>query len=160
MTKFIVSIFALCLSATAFAAQTFDELVQTAITKGIEMPTEAGTYRTLERITPNDRAIAHRAEYFSVVGWNIDGEFRADHLEIVSENWKIDADGNWDIEQWGFVVLLNGKTIRFMHNRLVERQDGRVLIYDGIPTTTAEATAAWDQLLQMWENQPASATLP
>lgn len=160
MNKLIVSVFALCLSTSAFAARTFDELVQHAVAHGTITDTQVGSYYTLQDLQPNDRSVAHQAEYFSVVGQELSGTFKPHHLEVVSENWRIDANGNWDVEQWGFVVSLSGVVTRFIHNHLVEQRDGIVLIYDRIPTTSAESESAWQKLLQMWENKDAAPALP
>ena len=158
--KLIVFALTTMLTASAFAApMSWSELVQHAAITGAAMDTQFGTYHTLTRLEPNDAAVAHTADYFSTVGWtNSNGEYSPARVEIVSENWRIDAAGNWDIDQWGFVIALDGTVQRVMHNRLVEDRFGSVLSYDAVATTADEFSAKWASLGESWRNGVTPAT--
>lgn len=161
MSKFIVSVLVMLSASAAFAATTWDELVQKAAASSEELESPYGNYRILKYLAPNDASVAHRAEYFSAVGFvDADGKFYLDHIEVVSENWGIDAAGNWDIAQWGFSVTTDGKVVRYLHNRLVEDREGRVLEYSQVETTQADVDLYWQSILGQWLNGFESQALP
>ena len=46
--------------------------------------------------------VPHKADYFSVWGYTDSetGAFLPDFVTMVSEDWAINSDGNWRIDQW------------------------------------------------------------
>ena len=59
---------------------------------------EGQAFRVLSNVTPNDTTKARQAEYMSLMGAiNEQNEFNVYGVSTVSENWTIDANGNWVI---------------------------------------------------------------
>lgn len=126
-------------------------LLNRTVAQGQGMQTQYGDFKTLTRIAPNNEQAAHTADYFSLVGGtDTDGVFHAGHVEVVSENWQIDQNGNWDIHQWQYVVSMNGDVTQYAQVHLVEKQNREVVSDDYIPTTDAQALTNLSLLLKQW----------
>lgn len=140
------------LAHAAFASTlSWDQLVDAAVHRGTVHESPVGTYRSLERLSA-DRRQPHTANYFSAVGYDGRDGFEIFRFEVVSENWLIDAEGNWVIDQWGFVLSPEGRLQRWMCYRLVETPQGLVLEQTPLPATVDEANAAWAARLAEWQN--------
>lgn len=144
-----------------FDAQKWQALVDQAAKSPDVMDSQMGQFRILTRMTPNDPTQVHQADYFSVIGYpTTDGSsFSVMSVSAVSETWDIDADGNWDVDQWIYRLSAEGELTGISHNRLVETQDGYVLRYDSFPTKGPEDAgelAHWGLKLEEWLTTPAS----
>jgi hypothetical protein len=70
----------------------------------------------------------HQADYVTLWGGvDADGTFIPDNASLVSENWVIEEDGNWHIDQWIFTMGLDGVIDRVSHSVLVEAPDRLIL---------------------------------
>jgi hypothetical protein len=156
---FALSLFTFSVWGTAARAGTppgFDAVkwkaLQDQVAKvGVRSDTPHGTYVTVMEIIPNAPTEAHHADYFSVVGGvNSNGTFIAGHAEDVSENWQINSAGDWDVDQWLFVVNLMGDVTLSLHYHLMENKAGDVLLHDPLPATEAECLDAWNTRLGVW----------
>jgi hypothetical protein len=139
-----------------FDAQKWGALVAQAAKSTDAMDTESGQFRTLTKITPLDAGQPHQADYFSAVGYpdTESGNFSVMYLSAVSETWAIDANSNWDVDQWIYQLSTSGELTSLSHNHLVEEQDGRIVLYDGISTKGADDPGElqhWGVKLDEWE---------
>lgn len=115
----------------------------------------------LESVTGNPAA-SHRAEYVNLWGYQDSlGVFQPGYVTMVSENWPVEADGNWHIDQWIFRFRLDGSVIEASHNQLVETMSRSVLEYKTLetwrPSPGPDAAAApravqakVDELTRLW----------
>ncbi|MGZ3723743.1 MAG: hypothetical protein ACXVA9_12460 [Bdellovibrionales bacterium] len=162
--KYAISGLALIFSLNAFAATVpsdFDQakwqqlLVKIQASQNI-MQIQAGELRYLAQIVPADTAKDHHAKYMSVLG-NYDErqKYVVEDVSAVDEDWKIDSDNIWTIDQWTYHMSLNGDLIDVSHTQLRER-DGQVLSMDdlkaGAPTDAAELQR-YGSLLNDWTSQ-------
>ena len=136
-----------------FDAVKWQHLVDTVVKSGSPMDFEGGQFRTLSHIVPTDTTQSHQAEYFSTVGVVSNGQYFPQWISVVSENWKINTESNWDIDQWIYQVSPDGALLRLAHNHLVEARDSQVLADDAIATGGADDPAElqhWGQKLNEW----------
>jgi len=96
-------------------------------------------------------AAAHTEDEVSVLGAvaEDDGLFHPLFAEIVSENWTIDAKGDWRIEQWMFLVRIDGSARDGMHNILHETPDRHVLGEEKLGISDG-GQAHFDALIERW----------
>lgn len=144
-----------------FDATKWNTLVQNVSAKGTRADLVDGvTFKTFSVINPRDTARPHTAEYFSTVGSvDSEGQFAATSVSAVSENWSIDQEGNWVIDQWLWNTTLNGDLLSLNHSVLRETATGRVLSIDTFPTGGVHDTAElarWGAKLDFWFHAPAS----
>lgn len=158
MAKLATILLSVLMTTPAFAlVRDWNGLLDAAAASENQLDTPYGTYRYLQHIDPADTDQPHRAEYFSVVGgFDANGVFLMDHVEVVSEVWTLDAAGAWKIDQWGFTVAIDGTVTFSMHNDLNIERGGRVLEHRSIPTTPEEFAAHWQTLLLDWQSGFAS----
>lgn len=136
---------------TDFDPQQWNRLVDTTAEKGEMSHYANGTLLTLSRIVPNDLTKTHQADYFSLIGAiDINGDFRPDHAEAVSEAWVLNAKDVWEIDQWIFLMDLSGNVRKNLHRRIQRTQDGMIRGADTIPETEAQSLAQWNLLLKSW----------
>ena len=135
-----VSLVVFFLAQISFAApMSWAELTYKAITQGARYEAYAGVYRTLSLNKPLGDSGAYEADHFSAVGGeDAAGKFRAGHYETVSEQWNIDANGNWDIDQWLFKTDLEGRLTWVAHFHLIEMPNGTVIEHRSIAVTKDE----------------------
>lgn len=133
----------------------FTALAQRAVEKGTLL--QAGDYdlHVLTRRTPDDPANSHLAEYFSAVGvTQTDGKFVAFRVSAVSEDWRKQPNGDWEIEQWVWDAALDGEPLQIFHTLLKEDARGSVLsdvnLPVGQPTDKAEIQR-WEKYVGRWE---------
>jgi len=160
--RMIFSLVLLLSSSLAFASspmtvpKDFDSakwqaLMARAGVQGQEMDTQFGVYKSLTSDVPADTTKAHKSDYYSVVGGMGDGGvFHVDHVEIISENWQINKDGNWDIDQWQYVVTTAGDVQEFNHIHLVETPSRVVVTDDNVTVTEQAALVNLTLLLNQW----------
>ena len=138
----------------------WNELLVSIATKGETMSGSNGLeYRVYSRLNPKDLTVSHSAEYLSVVGFiNADMKFQGLETSAVSENWVLNKEGNWEIDQWVFRAALDGTLVKIFHVFLLETANGGVLKYDLLPvgSVTDEAEAQrWVAKANEWLNAPA-----
>ena len=140
-----------------FDAQKWSALVAAAAASTDSMDTDYGQFRSLTRITPLSTDKPHQADYFSAVGYpdSESGRFSVMYLSAVSETWAIDANGNWDVDQWIYQLTTEGELASVAHYHLVEQPDGRVLGDDVVPTKGADDPGElqhWGEKLAEWQS--------
>jgi hypothetical protein len=148
----------LSLGATANAAIPSDldpvklqAVIDRAVAQGEPMETSDGVYLSLKNLQPNDPTQSHRADYFSAVGgFDSHGKFGVSRLEVVSENWVLNQEHNWEIDQWLFRSWPDGDLRLAMHIQLVETADGLLLSSDILKTTDEEGLKEWSSHLNGW----------
>lgn len=160
-TVSIASITAQAQMPPDFDAAKWQQITAETLAKGSLMQTPYNYYKTLSYLNPADLSKAHTADYFSAVG-NFDNQqkFVVDHFEIVSETWTIDAQKNWNIDQWIFVVSVDGSLTNGDHNFIVEDAGGRVLVVKTISSTPDERLQGWSERLSEWENRTLGVATP
>lgn len=110
-----------------------------------------GDYLFVQNIEPEDTSKSHRADYFSLVGGHDDeGIFRFGRVEIVSEDWQLNVDGNWIIDQYLITVSLDGQVKRATHVDMIQTKDRHVLKHESQSLDHATATAQWTNILDGW----------
>lgn len=132
----------------------WQELVAKVRALGTFTPTDGNipdTYGLADVRGPKDAA--HVANYVNEWGFtDSHGEFHADEVTLVSEQWTIPSDGHWHIDQWLFRLGTDGAVGARAHITLVETRDGQVLaddaeaLKDGDPRIAAK----FDALLNLW----------
>ncbi|MCB9027325.1 MAG: hypothetical protein H6625_13470 [Bdellovibrionaceae bacterium] len=146
----------------AFAANTSDEqswqkLVQKIVKEGEVLNSEYGTYLIMSEITPNkpdlDQDGNHINNYISLVGGfspPSSSNFFLSHVEAVWENWQLDADGNWKVDQWLFKLTENGDLLSARHYSLVETKQRRVLKHQYEKEKPEIGETIWMLLKKSW----------
>ena len=133
-----------------FNAQGWAQLEARAVASGKRIDTDNGTYLVMSHIVPGDISKSHVADYFSVVGsYAGPRQFLTDHVEMVSENWQL-KNGNFDIDQWQYVITTDGQLFESAHNYLVETPSGRVLDDESLSKTQQQSLQTLAARLRNW----------
>lgn len=110
--------------------------------------------RHFKNIVPENQALPHKADYFSTIGvLDQFGKYHAQEISVVSEDWRRQGNGNWEIEQWIFQVRLNGDLKSVRHALVIKTPDGLVLDIQELPSGAAdspEELARWGTKLHEW----------
>lgn len=132
--------------------QKWNALVEKIKTEGSSTDTQFGLYKTLsQKVALPAPSRGHHVDYFSTVGFDdSEGVYQAVQLEGVSETWRIDENGHWDIDQWQFVVEVDGQLRLSRHIHFVEKLDGSILEYESLPVTEEEKAQQWEFFLNKW----------
>jgi hypothetical protein len=117
---------AVVFALNAHGANRFSTLIIEAMHSTDVLQTDFGEYHTLTHVEPADNAKTHTADYFSLVGAIVSGQYQPIYVSIVSENWLKIADG-WIIDQWDFKVTLDGTMVLAAHSSIFEKDDSTVL---------------------------------
>lgn len=158
MKNWLMLLCAFCFSVAAWAGKPVDfdpnswkSLLDHASQNGERRDFANGSFLILSRVVPEDPNVTHQADYFSLVGsFGMDGEFRRNRAEAVSESWVLRPSGLWEIDQWLFVLSLDGTVGMKLHRHLVRTEDGLVRQADSVPTTEKEYMDRWNALLKAW----------
>jgi hypothetical protein len=158
MRTFLFSLVGLALAVSASAAPSFDagewnRLVNKAANSEKRGQFGDAQLRYLERIAPPDISQPHHADYFSVIGYQTVNGFGPTEVSMVSEDWRKTPEGNWEIEQWIYALLLDGTLTRVMHQEVTETTEGRVLDSRDFPVGGPDdpvEQARWLNLLSQW----------
>ncbi|MNJ96773.1 hypothetical protein D3C87_145060 [compost metagenome] len=130
----------------------WEALLGEMIFKGDRTETQNGYYMTLtHQVALPAPAEGHHVEYISTVGYyDHTGIYQPMRVEAVSETWRIDRNGNWDIDQWLFVISIAGDVVRGQHVHLVETRTGSIVEYDYLRTTEEEQLQQWKGISDNW----------
>ena len=110
-----------------------------------------GDYLFVEHIEPADTAKPHVANYFSLVGgYDVNGVFQYTHIEVVSENWQINADGNWHIDQYLYRISTDGQIKTSSHVDMIQTKDRVVLKHESLDYDETAAKSNWQRILNNW----------
>lgn len=163
--KSIISIF---LGLVLFTAHTFaaegnfppdfnsakwNSLVVTSLRKGRAYQLDSGILFSLAHIVPNDESKPRVADYFSTLLVNNNGQWVPVESGEVHEVWTVGKDGYWHIDQWVYILSLDGQLADVAHNYVVEGNDGRVYDSGSYPTggpRDPEILGQWARQLQDW----------
>lgn len=162
ITKFILMVitFSSTLSPSFSKAEQktdWDHLVEQIISNGKNENTSFGEFRTLTRSSTEDLSSPHLIRYLSVIGGSSaedsqkQSTFTIGHVELVWENWLIDADQNWNVDQWLFKVSAEGIPTKTWHYHLViVPENGHVLKHEAIQETPNTQQKAWNDRIAEW----------
>jgi hypothetical protein len=165
MNHVLVVILLVC-SGNAWAGNTppdfnpakWQQLVDKIIQKGAHMDTDDGAWRSLSSTVPADPTQAHLSNYISTIGgYDSSGTYVAEEISDVSENWQIDSNKNWNVDQWVLQISDAGELVQLAHNTLIETMDGQVLDDRALPVGAASDPAElahWGKLLDAWYTVP------
>lgn len=129
----------------------WEQLQQHITLHGAKADSDWGLYMTLKNRVLLGTDGSYQVDYLSGVGGeDSNGVFHIGHLEDVSEVWRIDPNGNWDIEQWQYKVTVDGELQFFAHYHMIEKPNGIVLSQEGLPTSDPEFIHKWSELLEKW----------
>ena len=149
----VLSVF-VSLNSHALGDRAFDSLIDFAAKTGKRQASQFGVFKTLGHVQNFGNETGYKVNYFSFVGGEgIDGNFNVGRVEMVSEFWGIDENGNWDIDQWLYKVSLDGKPTWVAHYRLVQTFQGVVLLHQGIDSTPEHEIAEFKKMLSFWLSQ-------
>lgn len=95
----------------------------------------------------------HDSDYVNVWGYGTRAYFRPRHATLVSEAWRVRADGHWSIDQWILWVDLDGVLTRALHQVIIETRDRTVLEVQDDPLTPGDPriSAKFEALVRQWE---------
>jgi hypothetical protein len=155
MSRFILSLVISFLAPTpSFAADSnWNLLVTKIIEAGSITQYENGELRSLQFVTPPDLDQARRAEYISTIGFvGPDNLYYAQSASAVDEDWRVLANGNWEIEQWIYYLKTDGEFYRVLHQTLQRTRDGMILDVTSHPEDfqSPEIQNRWSLILQSW----------
>lgn len=156
---FIALVFLSIVSAQAKYPTNFDQaafqtLLDRTIQTGRHQHLDSFDWRVLERTTPADTSIDHQIDYYSAVG-GLDhlGKFGVFEVQVHTEIWTKNAEGNWDIEQWQWVSSNQGELRDVDHWLVAETPSGTVLGFQqlnfGAPNNEVELDR-WNTKLTEW----------
>ncbi len=133
------------------SAQNWNKLLDIVQKKGQTLETEFGDYVYVEHIEPMDKSLPHIANYFSLVGGkDAVGQFTFGRIEVVSENWQLDKNGNWEIDQYLYRISPDGEIISASHVNMVQAKDRQILKYDSAGLDEVASKANWQRILNNW----------
>jgi hypothetical protein len=126
-----------------------------ACAKGVYSPADGMIPATLglER-QDGSRQTTHLSNYLNLWGGVAgDGLFYAYEAGVVSEDWVLQSDGLFHIDQWGFTLETDGAPRSVRHSWLVENLEGRVFDSGGHPAELGDAVvkAKLEELRLMWD---------
>lgn len=164
MTKLLSTVLlaAFTMTASATLAQTvpadldaakWEQLISKARAEGEMLDGgEMGILMVLTRKTPLEGAKGHQADYFSTVGRIINDKYVPIWVSVVSETWRVNADGHWDIDQWIYYVDLYGALYDTKHITMIITQESRVLEHVGHPVDAEDPAevARWGRMASEW----------
>ena len=138
----------------SLAPETWNQIVQQILQNGSDMDSYDGTYRTLSVFQPEDKEQTHWAKYLSAVGAaDSEGTFHAWRIHAVFENWVLNENQQWEIDQWLYVLNMQGQIQRLSHYFLKEEKDGHVLEHRQWETGSIDDPTEqqrFKQFLQPW----------
>ncbi|WP_413612439.1 hypothetical protein [Bdellovibrio sp. HCB-110] len=147
----LFSIFSSAAVPTNIDAQKWNELLNQVQLNGLSSSYPNGVYLSVSNIVPNDPTKDHQADYLSTVGFVDDnGNYNPRHVEAVSETWTLDAEGNWHVDQWIFLIGIEASIQKAYHREIVKTPSGMVTKLETIATTSEEENAKWSDLLEAW----------
>ncbi len=137
-----------------FDAQKWNSFVQKVVAFGESTLIEPYTFRHLSRLQPQDKTKPHQADYIRTTGV-VDSQdnYIPFSVSAVSENWAVNAEGNWVIDQWLWDVNLDGGLETVQHFMLVETPSGTVLDVQNLSAgqpSSAEELARWSDKFAEW----------
>ncbi|OYZ23728.1 MAG: hypothetical protein B7Y39_03840 [Bdellovibrio sp. 28-41-41] len=139
------------MQAGSVPAQNWNKLLDIVQKKGQTLETEYGDYVYVEHIEPMDKTLPHVANYFSLVGGrDATGQFNFGRIEVVSESWQQDQDGNWVIDQYLYRISPEGEIISTSHVNMVQTKDRQILKYDSAGLDEAASKSNWQRILNNW----------
>jgi hypothetical protein len=140
--------------STQQTPETWNQIVQKILKNGSDMDSYDGTYRTLSVFQPEDKEQTHWAKYLSAVGAaDSEGTFHAWRIHAVFENWVLNENQQWEIDQWLYVLNMQGQIQRLSHYFLKEEKDGHVLEHRQWATGSIQdpiEQQRLEQFLQAW----------
>lgn len=128
------------------------KLVETVLKSGKVVSNSFNDYLFIENIQPQDQSQSHTANYFSLVGYIADGVIHADRIEVVSENWQLDIEGNWNIDQWLFKVSEAGEVTWSAHIGMVQTPKRIITKHEYYEYNKDEEALNWKRVLGGWYN--------
>lgn len=128
----------------------WDRLVSKMITEGQILSTEFGEYRVLSEVQPPDKSVERVASYISAVVYPFGEEIFLDRVESVWEDWKIDNEKNFRVDQWLFRFNPEGELISQSRSVLKLSPTGSILGRDFPETTADEFLHKWEDILASW----------
>jgi hypothetical protein len=139
---------------TSLDPEAWNQIVQKILKNGTDMDSYDGTYRTLSLFQPEDKEQTHWAKYLSAVGAaDSEGTFHAWRIHAVFENWVLNENQQWEIDQWLYVLNMQGQIQRLSHYFLKEEKDGHVLEHRQWETGSIDDPTEqqrFKQFLQPW----------
>tara|TARA_B110001454_G_scaffold181094_1_gene174983 strand:+ start:35127 stop:35654 length:528 start_codon:yes stop_codon:yes gene_type:complete len=137
--------------AESVQIRNWNKLLDIVQKKGHLLETEYGDYLFVEHVEPVDKTQAHVANYFSLVGGkDAGGQFNFGRIEVVSENWQLDQEGNWVIDQYLYRISPEGEIISASHVDMVQSKDRLVLKYNSSGLDEAASKSNWQRILNNW----------
>lgn len=131
--------------------KTWTLLINTIAKNGKILSVDNLNYHYLENIVKSPNSENHTANYISIVGYmDTDGNYKASHLEVVSESWILADDGRWHINQWLHKVSGKTEILWSAHINLIEDQDGRVYKHEYLKETEEMYAKNWKNTLNSW----------
>lgn len=139
----LVTFWTLTVSAAApgLDVEKFEALVNKTLTEGTVLESVYGTTVYLARIVPNDTGKPRSADYFTAEVVVANGQVIPRRFDVVSENWTINADGNWEIEQYIFLITTSANLEKVTHQRVIETPDMHLIRVEQIPVPSLEDPA-------------------
>jgi hypothetical protein len=142
------------LHSSEIQQQNWSKLLNIVEHTGKILESPYGDYLFVEHIEPNDTSVAHVANYFSLVGGrDTDGKFHYSRVEVVSEDWQINADGNWQIDQWLFRISPEGQVLSSSRVDMIQTKGRVVLKHESTALDEQTQTIQWQRILNGWYTQ-------
>ena len=119
--------------------------------KGKMTATPFGDYMTLANIEPMDEAESHAADYFSLVGvMGEDQKFSFSTIEVVSEKWQLNVDGNWQIDQFLFRISPAGEILKSYAVDMIQTPSRTILKFEYKNLDQAAMSTNWERVKNGW----------
>ncbi|MFN7727890.1 MAG: hypothetical protein ACK5P7_01905 [Bdellovibrio sp.] len=155
LSRFVLSVvISFLVPTTLFATDSnWNLLVAKIIELGSVTQYENGELRSLQILTPPDLDQSRRAEYISTIGFvGPDNVYHAQAVSAVEEDWRLLANGDWEIEQWIFYLRTNGEFYRVLHQTLQRTQAGMItdVTSHSKDFQSPEVQKRWLSTLQSW----------
>lgn len=158
--RFLLSVVLFLSSTSAFAFEldadqiikdiTWNTLTEKVINEGVKSESGLSQLRGLSMKTIIEKDKAHISSYLDISGkTNMFGEFFIDQVAITAEQWQIQPDGTWLVDQWFFYISPKGDLLYSAH-RIVEKDGVSATIQDLSPGTKEEQLKRWQHELSMW----------
>ena len=133
-----------------FDQETWENMKSHIIKHGKLIRLERGiALKTMIRRTPDTPNEPHVAEYLSAFGSFFRGQFQDSWYSAIYEDWRLNDEGHWVIDQWQFRVERDGGLSTVRHMELTKTKHGRVLSHIRIPNNGPQDEAILQSVSQI-----------
>jgi hypothetical protein len=132
MKTLFIALIALLASAQAHAVDpaSWQQLVQKTLAEGTVLQTQMGPTIHLARLSdPEQKASPRHSDYFTLAVTETPAGYVPNNATLVSEDWLLNAEGNWEVNQILFWMRVDGTLVQASRVEILLSPDHILLKY-------------------------------